>query len=47
MQFERYEPQHTDLDDDDDTSSVSAPRRPTPPMRDATIALPEPDDDER
>jgi elongation factor G len=44
MHFDRYEPRSSDLDDDDRTSTVRAPRAPAPNLHDSAVALPEPDE---
>lgn len=48
MQFARYQPcESGDDQDSDDLSRVGAPRKPMPTLRDSSVALPEPTEDDR
>ena len=45
LRFTRYEPVDARSDEDDRSSHVGAPLKPSPGLRDTSIASPEPDDE--
>jgi elongation factor G len=47
LRFEGYVRFDAEMNDDDRTSPVGAPRKPAPRRRDSAVALPEPDGDDR